>query len=176
MGEVDNDAEAECEDENNKECDQYNEVRQLQASEKQLSMSKIYMEEPAIAVSTPAELVIFHRHSKHADISTFRDAITHDSHTSSVAECEDSLYKEYQQELRDPERSRKYDFNEETLSFEEWKVKKKQFKLGTRGSFVRAYQMFEQREQVIGSDASVGNTLHLMGSTVHNPLMNKKKK
>jgi hypothetical protein len=66
------------------------------------------------------------------------------SRSSDVTTDESTLYLEYQNEMNGGIRysnakndSNDYDFTEEVLSFEEWKIKKKEFKKGTRGSFVR---------------------------------------
>jgi hypothetical protein len=88
--------------------------------------------------------------------------------------------------------------NEDTevaMTFEEWKTKRKQFKQGnpliillthlvlfthslsysgTRGSFVKAFQMFEEREKVsldsLEASESVKNTLKLHSTKVKNVL------
>ncbi len=66
------------------------------------------------------------------------------SRSSDVTTDESTLYLEYQNEMavgihssNAKNDSNDYDFTEEVLSFEEWKIKKKEFKKGTRGSFVR---------------------------------------
>jgi hypothetical protein len=70
--------------------------------------------------------------------------------------------------------------NEAAITFEEWKSRSKQFKQGTRGSFVKAFQVFEEREQLardnIDQSASVKNTMHLHRSTVKNVLASKSTK
>ncbi len=59
---------------------------------------------------------------------------------------EEELYQEYQNEVKNSSSnssklpstaSNNHDFDEVSLSFEEWKIEKKKFKAGTRGSFVK---------------------------------------
>ncbi len=66
------------------------------------------------------------------------------SRSSDVTTDDSALYLEYQNEVNGGIRpsnakndTNDYDFTEEILSFEEWKIKKREFKKGTRGSFVR---------------------------------------
>ncbi len=47
-----------------------------------------------------------------------------------------------------------YAFNDEILSFEEWKLKRKEFKNGTRGSFIKAFEVFQEREQLSSTDSA----------------------
>jgi hypothetical protein len=113
-----------------------------------------------------------------------------------------ALYLEYQN-LQDSQDNTLYDksSNEDTevvMTFEEWKTKRKQFKqgntlthslthsfyfthsltpyIGTRGSFVKAFQMFEEREKValdsLEASESVKNTLKLHSTKVKNVLAN----
>ena len=72
---------------------------------------------------------------------------------------------------------------EEMITFEEWKSRRKQFKQGTRGSFVQAFQLFEEREQLLllplGTDvttssASAKNTMHLHKSTAKKSVLASK--
>jgi hypothetical protein len=76
------------------------------------------------------------------------------------------LYLEYQR-LQSSHDDTVYDMttDDTEISFEEWKVKRKQFKHGTRGSFVKAFQVFEEREKValdnLEHSASAQNTMHL---------------
>ena len=60
---------------------------------------------------------------------------------------EEELYQEYQNEVKNSSRnsskltstaSNKYDFDEVSLSFEEWKIEKKKFKAGTRYSLTHS--------------------------------------
>jgi hypothetical protein len=87
---------------------------------------------------------------------------------------DDALYIEYQHECSSTENA-DYSLGSETLSFEEWKANKKQFKEGTRNSFVAAYHVFEQQFQDTGS---VKNTMHLhgIGGMKENPLAASKRK
>ncbi len=57
-----------------------------------------------------------------------------------------ALYLEYQQQQQENPSSNDYSLDS-NLSFEEWKIKRKQFKKGTRNSFISAFQVFEEREQ-----------------------------
>ncbi len=79
-----------------------------------------------------------------------------------------ALYLEYTSRLsyNDDAYSMRSD-DDATISFDEWKTRKKEFKQGTRGSFVKAFQVFEEREKVImdsnevAASPSVKNTMHL---------------
>ncbi len=88
------------------------------------------------------------------------------------AQDDESLFIEYQTHCSNDE----YHVDGEQLTFEEWKVKRKEFKQGTRRSFVKAFQIFEEREQQhqLGS-SSVVNTMHLnkQVSVKSNPLKRK---
>ena len=61
---------------------------------------------------------------------------------------EESLLLEYQTQfyycMKDTHAD--YELDQEQLSFEEWKMKRREFKQGTRKSFVKAFQVFEDRE------------------------------
>ena len=113
-------------------------------------------------------------------LSTMRAAI---ESSGLATDDESALYQEYQDEMNGAIRlssaggesdGADYDFTEETLTFEEWKVKRKEFKKGTRGSFVRAFQVFEEREQQ-SSPSSVHNTMRLGNYTTKvNPLAKRK--
>jgi len=113
-------------------------------------------------------------------LSAMRSAIATSGLT---ADDESALYQEYQNEMNEGIRLSsadgkndgvEYDFTEETLTFEEWKVKKREFKKGTRGSFVRAFQVFEEKEQ-LSSPSSVQNTMRLGNyATKVNPLAKRK--
>lgn len=60
-----------------------------------------------------------------------------------------------------------------TLTFEEWKIKRKVLKSGTRKSFIDAFQKFEELEQEMKSE-SVKNAVHLGNITTKaNPLRRK---
>jgi len=81
---------------------------------------------------------------------------------------DEALFLEYQS-LQNQQDESLYNMNTEddtrvSISFEEWKSKR-QFKQGTRSSFVQAYQVFAEREQLardnIDQSASVKNTMHL---------------
>ncbi len=119
--------------------------------------------------------------------------------TNTVAlEADDdaALYLEYQH-LQSQHDDAIYDMGadaEVAISFEEWKTNRKQFKqgtpssdcipflaishsvafVGTRGSFVKAFQVFEEREQSardhLEQSASVQNTMHLYSNKVKNVL------
>ena len=54
-----------------------------------------------------------------------------------------------------------YELND-VLSFEEWKIKRKEFKKGTRGSFIKAFQVFEEREQLQADSKPMDSTKHVM--------------
>jgi hypothetical protein len=80
-----------------------------------------------------------------------------------------ALYLEYTSRLsyNDDAYSMSND-DDATISFDEWKTRKKEFKQGTRGSFVKAFQVFEGRERVsidsndvVAASPSVKNTMHL---------------
>ncbi len=113
-------------------------------------------------------------------LSAMRSAIATSGLT---ADDESALYQEYQNEMNGGIRLSsadgkndgvEYDFTEETLTFEEWKVKKREFKKGTRGSFVRAFQVFEEKEQ-LSAPSSVQNTMRLGNYvTKVNPLAKRK--
>ena len=104
------------------------------------------------------------------------------------------LYKIYERDsiasrdigMGDDISSNAYDFTENILSFEDWNARRKKFKEGTRGSFVTAFQVFEDlansgffdsnsgkkklEEESIPS--SVSNTVHLHDHNIKtNPLM-----
>ena len=99
---------------------------------------------------------------------------------------DEELYQEYQKEMINNDSSGgtsgtsgnsvaaagSYDFDEKRMSFEEWKIDKRKFKAGTRGSFVKAYQMFEERGLF---SASVVNTMKLF-HVKRNPLRDHKGK
>ena len=90
------------------------------------------------------------------------------------------LHQEYQK-LQSQHSDAVYDMNEDDvqveIGFEEWKTRGKQFKQGTRGSFVEAFQVFETREKLAQDNleysASVKNTLHLHRPVVKNILSNR---
>lgn len=90
------------------------------------------------------------------------------------------LHQEYQK-LQSQHSDAVYDMNEDDvqveIGFEEWKTRRKQFKQGTRGSFVEAFQVFETREKLAQDNleysASVKNTLHLHRPVVKNILSNR---
>jgi len=96
-----------------------------------------------------------------------------------TAEDDAALYLEYQA-LHDSHDEALYDMdgdNQVTVTFEEWKSQRKQFRQGTRGSFVKAFQVFEEREQLaleqleqVASSESVKNTLKLHSNKVKNVL------
>jgi hypothetical protein len=98
--------------------------------------------------------------------------------TAETVDDDAALYLEYQN-LQDSQDNTLYDMssNEDTevaMTFEEWKTNRKQFKQGTRGSFVKAFQMFEDREKValdsLEASKSVKNTLKLHSTKVKNAL------
>ncbi len=118
---------------------------------------------------------------------------------AAVVEDDAALYLEYQN-LQDNHDDALYDLNDDSdvaMSFEEWKSRRKQFKQGTRGSFLRyltrslthfttylltylltyskrAFQVFEEREQIVRDNleasASVKNTMKLHSNKVKNVL------
>ena len=94
-----------------------------------------------------------------------------------VQEDDETLYIEYQNQCENTE-SADYSLNSESMSFEEWKVNRKQFKQGTRKSFVAAFQAFEDREQQVQDISSMNNTMNLYksGSARVNPLAASKRK
>jgi hypothetical protein len=93
-------------------------------------------------------------------------------------EDETSLYQEYQQECAvGASNDEQYSTNnEEEISFEEWKINRKEskkaFKQGTRGSFIKAYQLFEEMFQSHSDTAmnSAKNTVHLHKGIAKNAL------
>jgi len=115
-----------------------------------------------------------------------------------VEDDDAALYLEYQtlHENHDEALYAVNDDSEVAVSFQEWKSQRKQFKqsthsliltrfllrlppllTGTRGSFVRAFQVFEEREQLaleqleqVTSSESVKNTLKLHSNKVKNVL------
>jgi hypothetical protein len=107
----------------------------------------------------------------------------HQSHIAPLAqeqeeEDETSLYQEYQQECAvGASNDEQYSTNnEEEISFEEWKINRKEskkaFKQGTRGSFIKAYQLFEEMFQSHSDTAmnSAKNTVHLHKGLAKNAL------
>ncbi len=99
-----------------------------------------------------------------------------DNKTCNTILSDEELYQEYQNDYVQASDTAngadvKYDFDEKTLSFEEWKIERKKFKAGTRGSFVKAFQVFEDREQ---ATSSVNNTMKL-ANVKTNPLLFKGK-
>ena len=96
--------------------------------------------------------------------------------TNGVQEDDESLYIEYQNQCANTD-SVEYSLDGETLTFEEWKIQRKQFKQGTRKSFVAAFQVWEDRE-AMKNGASVSNTLHLhksISTKINNPLTSTRK-
>ncbi len=85
-----------------------------------------------------------------------------------------ALFQEYcnLQNSRDDSVYDMTDDVEVAISFDEWKSRRKRFKQGTRGSFVKAFQIFEEREQTarLEKSASVKNTMHLHSADVKNVL------
>ena len=90
-----------------------------------------------------------------------------------VVEDEACLYEEYKNicALR-PSTDEVYSLSDEALmSFEEWKIKRKEFKKGTRGSFIRAFQIFEERVQAyVAPMDSTKHTMHLFSGKAKNAL------
>ncbi len=73
------------------------------------------------------------------------------------------MYVDYQRRVNNASSD---EGGEELLSFQDWKLKRKEFKQGTRKSFVKAFQVFEEREQLVvaqsqGPSASMGNVVKL---------------
>ena len=70
-----------------------------------------------------------------------------------------------------------YDMADVRMDLEEWRTRR-QFKEGTRGSFVNAFKIFEEREQLAQANlersASMKNTLQLHSSNAKNALAAKK--
>jgi hypothetical protein len=93
------------------------------------------------------------------------------------------LYKIYEEDsvrnigMGDDISSEAYDFTENVLSFEDWKVNRKKFKEGTRGSFVKAFQVFEDLYNSNSGEgssipSSFSNTVHLHDANIKaNPLL-----
>ncbi len=85
-----------------------------------------------------------------------------------------ALYMEYKSRYSHSADDTVYDMiNDEldaSITFEEWKIRRRQFKLGTRGSFVKAYQAFEEREQLAldkpNQSASCKNTIQLHTNSI----------
>ncbi len=101
---------------------------------------------------------------------------TSDNATVMDDDDDDLLYVEYQN-LHSQHDDTVYSMTDEAdvaITFEEWKTKRKQFKQGTRGSFVKAFQVWEEREQLlrdnIEQSASVKNTMLLHSSRATNAL------
>jgi hypothetical protein len=85
------------------------------------------------------------------------------SESLAATEDEESLYQEYRNQCACSSNSDEvYASNDEVLSFEEWKIKRKEFKKGTRGSFIRAFQVFEERELHQADSEPMGSTKHAM--------------
>ncbi len=77
------------------------------------------------------------------------------------------MYVDYQQSLHNSNQEGK-EGSEDMLSFQDWILKRKEFKQGTRKSFVKAFQVFEEREQLAeaqsskeGTNASMANVIKL---------------
>jgi hypothetical protein len=96
-----------------------------------------------------------------------------------VEDDDAALYLEYQtlHENHDEALYAVNDDSEVAVGFQEWKSGRKQFKQSTRGSFVKAFQVFEEREQLalehleqVVSSESVKNTLKLHSNKVKNVL------
>ncbi len=103
------------------------------------------------------------------------------NHSNEVSD-DAALYEEYQslQSQHDDTIYSMTNDTEEVISFEEWKIKRKQFKQGTRGSFVKAFQVFESCEQLSSKShsapsASVQNTMHLHSAKVKKPFNTTRK-
>ncbi len=97
---------------------------------------------------------------------------------ASLRDDDVALYEEYQS-LQSTHDDALYDMTDDTaISFEEWKLRRKQFKQGTRGSFVKAFQVFEEREQLSQDvpSASVKNVMHLHSVKARNLLASKSTK
>ncbi len=86
------------------------------------------------------------------------DILLYQEYKNLQSQCDDAVYK------------MPGDDTEVAITFDEWKIGKKQFKQGSRGSFVKELQVFEEREQKISDNfnqsASVKNTMHLYSSKV----------
>jgi hypothetical protein len=131
------------------------------------------------------------------------DNYDHGDNDASAEDDDDAaLYLEYQNMQSSTSGDTVYDMNaaddiEVAMSFDEWKTRRKQFKqgalyltdsvltylflqtyTGTRGSFVKAFQVFEGREQLvrgnIDQSASVKNTMYLHSNKVKNVLASTK--
>jgi hypothetical protein len=93
-----------------------------------------------------------------------------------TVEDDAALYLEYQtlHENHDEALYAVNDDSEVAVSFQEWKSRRKQFKQSIRGSFVKAFQVFEEREQLaleqVSLSASVKNTMKLHSDKVKNVL------
>ena len=104
---------------------------------------------------------------------------SNDINISTLDADDTALYEEFKN-LQSSHDESVYEMADETevaLTFDEWKRRGKQFKKGTRGSFVKAFQVFEEREQLMGSipiqSSSVQNTMHLYKSNTKNILAAK---
>ena len=125
-----------------------------------------------------------------------QETVNYSTTADETNDNETALYEEYRN------LQRQQDDSEYDVSFEDWRLAKKQFRqgsfifthslmlithayalnhslpAGTRGSFVRAFQVFEEREQLHGDDsnkqsASVLNTIKLHSMKVKNVLAAK---
>ena len=98
----------------------------------------------------------------------------------SAADDDAALYLEYQN-LQNQRDETIYDMavgDDTIISFEEWKTMRKEFKQGTRGSFIKAFQVFEEREHLVAASseqsASVKNTMQLHSIRAKNALARPK--
>jgi hypothetical protein len=109
---------------------------------------------------------IYQSVNRHELLRLHQSAINSTTEDASVVEDDATLYLEYQN-LQSQRDDAVYSMTDDdaAISFEEWKTRRKQFKQGTRGSFVKAFQVFEEREQlardIVDQSASVKNTMHL---------------
>ena len=160
-----------------------------------VSVDSLVVENPIYASTTNCQS----GNSKVSGALRLQQSAINSSSTDATTDDEQSLYEEYQS-LQSQHDDAVYDINE-TISFEEWKLKKKQFKqgthlltylpllltdsltyslIGTRGSFIKAFELFEEREQLFSASdsskqsASVMNTMHLQATfKVKNVLASK---
>jgi len=82
---------------------------------------------------------VINNHKESSRLDQFSSSHLSDAHAPSIVEDDAALYIEYQnlQNQRDDMVYSMDTDNEIVISFEEWKVKRKEFKAGTRGSFVK---------------------------------------
>ena len=141
--------------------------------------SVLVMENPIHFIASSASSETYQTASNRQEpLRLHQSAINSTSDNAPVTDDDDDdlLYVEYQN-LHSQHDDTVYSMTDEAevaISFEEWKTKRKQFKQGTRGSFVKAFQVWEEREQLLRDNselsASVKNTMHLHSARATNAL------